>query len=327
MVSILGMIFLSFICFWFLFIIITPAYKNPSFSKLSSDQQTFVISIICIISVFLSYIFLFHRHKYWIEFIWKVLMLPFLPLWILLITRNQNSYRLYISFFFLFLFLLSIPMYFTETSDEMWAFTSFCFGITTSILITLEFRGLTFWTIALLLCISLLLIVTSYGFINLFLLFAYAFFPRNIELKRYFSSGIPSISNQSKQTSAFTLIELLIVIAIMGIVMVGISSSLSLLVNTTKTVSVKTEITHVLSSEMDLILSMDDLPSPSTTTYPLPIPIERFTQHENLQGNYNVEETNEPGLVKITVQLTESLPNSVSRNYSMISYRRGSYHD
>lgn len=295
---------------------------NLSFFNQNFDYILWSIGINVFISLSISYILLFLRHKYWIEFIWKILLIPFFPLWILLISRRHQTYRLYISLFFLFLILLSIPMYFTETRDEMRTLTQFCFGITTSILITFQLKGLPWWVAILFISTSSILMATQYGLISLLLMFAYAFFPRNIELKRYFSSGIPSIPKQQKQKSGFTLIELLIIVAVMGIVMVGISSSLSMMLNTTKTVTVKTEITHTLSSVMDYLMTIDSLPSPSGTSHPLPIPIERFTQNENLRGNYQVDDVNEPGLVKITVQLSESLPNAVTRRYTMICYRR-----
>ncbi|MFH1744019.1 MAG: prepilin-type N-terminal cleavage/methylation domain-containing protein [bacterium] len=156
-------------------------------------------------------------------------------------------------------------------------------------------------------------------------LFGCAYFPRRLELRRYFKFHRYPTSRRSNETTnsskAFTLIELLIGVAIIGIITTGILSGFRYCLQSQKKLQHNAQILEILSSEMNAVLSEAELPAPAPDIQPLPIPLSEFEMEPQIQGGYTVSKTDQPGTVLLTVTLTQAVEPSVSRHLRMVGYR------
>ncbi|HPA46555.1 MAG TPA: type II secretion system protein [bacterium] len=154
-------------------------------------------------------------------------------------------------------------------------------------------------------------------------LFACAYFPRRLELKRYF--GIYPVrrthTSAEKKPVGFTLIEILICLAIMGIIAGGILSGWRYCLHQQRELYHRAQIQEILSSELNEILTGKEIPPVGTEVRDLPILLSAFGEHPDLSGGYTVSETDEEGIVRIQVSLTQYMENSVSRRFELVGYR------
>jgi len=102
---------------------------------------------------------------------------------------------------------------------------------------------------------------------------------------------------------AFTLIELLIVIAIMGIVTASMTRIVLTLHRTTRFTLHEARARSVLASEHDWILSGPHLPADSRSR-PLPMDPTLFADIPDATGTYRVAPTRVPRLYRLTLDLT-----------------------
>jgi len=155
------------------------------------------------------------------------------------------------------------------------------------------------------------------------LLIACAYFPRRLELKRYF--GIYPIRKvpvpPERKFGGFTLIEILICIAIIGIITGGILSGWRYCLHQQRELYHRVQIQEILSSELNEILTGKEIPPVGTEVRDLPISLSAFGEQPDLSGGYTVSETDEEGIVRIQVALTQYMENSVSRRFELVGYR------
>ncbi|MFB3786006.1 MAG: type II secretion system protein [bacterium] len=156
------------------------------------------------------------------------------------------------------------------------------------------------------------------------ILFAFAYFPRAVEWKRYvFPTWKPAFFiNRKDDESGVTLIELLIGVAIVGIMTGSLVHVWATALRTQKEVELRAHVVEILNSQMDVLMARDALPAPSGEPQPLPIGMAEFVTPYRLTGHYLVEEAGEEGLVKITVRLQQDMDAPVPRHFRLVSYRR-----
>ena len=156
------------------------------------------------------------------------------------------------------------------------------------------------------------------------ILVAFAYFPRAVEWKRYvFPMWKPAfLINRKEDDSGVTLIELLIGVAIVGIMTGSLVHVWSTALRTQKEVELRVHVVEILNSQMDVLMAKDDLPAPSNAPQPLPIDMAEFVTPYRLTGHYLVENAGEEGLVKITVRLEQAMDAPVQRHFRLVSYRR-----
>ena len=172
---------------------------------------------------------------------------------------------------------------------------------------------------------------TLYGSLGLIcfgcLVFACVYFPRRVEWKRYLlwyrtRPRPASYVTKEQDNNAFTLIELLIVVAIISILSSGLLSVWTYCIRAPKNLEHRAQITEILNSEMNALMTSSQVLAPSPDLRTLPIPFSSFDSRLKLTGGYTVAETEQPGVVCITVTLTHDLDEPASRHFRMVSYRR-----
>lgn len=151
--------------------------------------------------------------------------------------------------------------------------------------------------------------------------FACVYFPRRLQFARYF---LPQyrLPPKKEKNQGFTLIELLIVIAMLGIVLSGFGFGITRTMQASANYEVKTKITHILTSELDAVLSSRKAVQPAESLYPLPIALAEFEPKIALEGGFRVEQTDTETIVKISVILTQTSPgDTAKRTYRLIGFR------
>ncbi|MBN2329338.1 MAG: type II secretion system protein [Candidatus Omnitrophica bacterium] len=157
------------------------------------------------------------------------------------------------------------------------------------------------------------------------ILIALAYIPRQIEWKRYFFPyrNRPFFDQYQKTKKGFTLIELLIAVAVIGIASAGILHSWTSIIRMQKEMQVRAHAIEILNSEMDALMSLSPLPAPSSSeAFSLPIQLQSFVTPYRFAGKYRLEKTDEQGIVKITVLLTQQINEVNDRHFRLIGYRR-----
>jgi len=164
-----------------------------------------------------------------------------------------------------------------------------------------------------------ILIISVVGFI-----LALAYFPRGVEWKRYFfPTWKPAFFNDRKdEERGVTLIEVLIGVAVLGIMTGSLVHVWSTALRTQKEVELRAHVVEILNSQMDVLMAKDDLSAPSGNPQPLPIGMAEFVTPFRLNGHYLVEKAGEEGLVKITVRLEQDMDAPVPRHFRLVAYRR-----
>nr|HQH70892.1 type II secretion system protein [bacterium] len=153
---------------------------------------------------------------------------------------------------------------------------------------------------------------------------ALAYFPRGVEWKRYFfPTWKPAFFNDRKdEERGVTLIEVLIGVAVLGIMTGSLVHVWSTALRTQKEVELRAHVVEILNSQMDVLMAKDDLSAPSGNPQPLPIGMAEFVTPFRLNGHYLVEKAGEEGLVKITVRLEQDMDAPVPRHFRLVAYRR-----
>lgn len=161
------------------------------------------------------------------------------------------------------------------------------------------------------------------------ILVAFACFPRAVEWKRYFFPAWKPdfFLHRKDDDSGVTLIELLIGVAIIGIMTGSLVHVWSTALRTQKEVELRAHVVEILNSQMDVLMAKDALPTPSNTPQPLPIDMAEFVTPYRLTGHYLVESAGDEGLVKITVRLDQAMDAPVQRHFRLVAYRRAGKKD
>jgi prepilin-type N-terminal cleavage/methylation domain-containing protein len=205
--------------------------------------------------------------------------------------------------------------------------------------VTYELPLTIFYTVAILLVVPLSILLAvpsnttgasgspvSAGVLILFfvLCIALVLFPRRLQLSRYvFPYRTPRrdfvVRNLKK---GFTLIEILIAIALINILSAGLLRMWGYNIQVQKEMSSRIQFAQILNSEMHAICASPLIDS-TTAPQPLPIALTEFQAPENLSGEYYIEGVDE-GLVRITVTLQHELSSQSNRHYRLVSYKRTS---
>ena len=107
-----------------------------------------------------------------------------------------------------------------------------------------------------------------------------------------------------------------------GILTAGLLSSWNNCIRIPKRLERRAQITEILSAEMDALMRASRSPAPSPEPQVLPIPLTEFGSGLKLTGDYTITETEQSGVVQITVTLTHDLESAASRQYRLVSCRR-----
>lgn len=168
------------------------------------------------------------------------------------------------------------------------------------------------------------IVVCGILFFKMALLIAIGYIPRQVEWSRYFfparSSPLIMVDLEDEE-KGFTLIELLITVALIGILMGGTFHVWSNLLRTQKEVELRAHAAEILSSQMNAIMALPDLPDKSSGSYPLLLPMTEFVTPYSMEGTYRIERFEADTLVKITVHLIYSTDVSEERNFRLVAYR------
>ncbi len=216
-------------------------------------------------------------------------------------------------FFFLF-YRLPLSVY---GFSFLFIVICFCWQIVPVAVIILIYGDMPLISYSFLICYSFLLVFVIAGLIS------FAYLPRDMEWKRYFSSYRSRSSLFHTSQKGFTLIELLIVVAVLGIVCVGIFQSWASIVRTHHELQVRAHATEILNSEMESVMGTLELPSLSSESHELPISLKEFVTPFRFDGDLLVEQSESAGLYKVTVRLWQDIDASNRRIFRLIGYRRG----
>lgn len=192
----------------------------------------------------------------------------------------------------------------------------FCWQIVPVAIIILKYGNMPLVSYSFLICYSFLLVYVIAGLIS------FAYLPRNMEWKRYFSSSRSRSSLFHPGQNGFTLIEMLIVVAVLGIVCVGIFQSWVSIVRTHHELQVRAHAAEILNSQMEAVMGAVELPSLSSEYHELPISFKEFVTPFRFDGDLLVEQSETIGLHKITVHLWQDIDSSNRRHFRLIGYRR-----
>lgn len=155
------------------------------------------------------------------------------------------------------------------------------------------------------------------------LLIALAYAPRGIDWQRYFFPyRNRPLFPDNRRKRGFTLIEMLISIALIGITAGGVLHCWSTILRTQNELQIRTHAAEILHSEMNALMTKTEIPAPSTEGRELPIKIQEFVTPYRFTGDYLIEASDEPGIVKITTRLTQKIDESNERHFRLVGYRR-----
>jgi prepilin-type N-terminal cleavage/methylation domain-containing protein len=156
------------------------------------------------------------------------------------------------------------------------------------------------------------------------MLMACAYLPRGIEWKRYLfpyrNNSVFSI--RKKEDGGFTLIEVLISVAILGILSGGVFHSWASIVRSHKQLQIRSHALEIINSEMNALMAADTALVQSEKPNALPINLQDFVSPYTFTGDYIINKTDDAGIVKITVKLSHIIENRSERNFRLVGYRR-----
>lgn len=126
--------------------------------------------------------------------------------------------------------------------------------------------------------------------------------------------------NHSSRQTGMTLIEILIVIAILGILFAGGFSVWGFQVKTQRMMAQRIQIATILDTQMAALMHQDELPEPSQTRRVLPVPLEDMLAPKTLFGYYFVRPTDQRGVVQLDVVL-QQIDSGSSNHYRLTALR------
>jgi len=155
------------------------------------------------------------------------------------------------------------------------------------------------------------------------ILVAMVYLPRRMQWRRYFSPGaLPKKFFHPKvDKKGFTLIELLIFIAMIGILCAGFYPAWARWMHVQKDLADRVQIQEILDSEMNALMAAASLSPPAPDARALPVSLSDFQSDLKLKGEYTVSATDTPGLVKLSVTITQVTGQPADRYYRLIGYR------
>ncbi len=270
-----------------------------------------------------------------------------LMLWFCAFLRKERTIRFLVSYCLFFVVLIGLLAVLGSSDLPFGAFCrNFMAGISVGLILFWCFNRLPGLMIGVvicsigglilfIICLSVLIgngsgiqgIMTNpltYIFLGCFIA-SCAYFPRNLEIRRYLFpfSGRVSDPSDSFSNDGFTLIEILIAVAVLGILSYGMVHSWSYCIRCQKELALRVQMGEILDSQMHFIMAADTVFAPSNKSYELPIPLTEFKLHVPVSGKYYVMKTEDSNLLKITILLEHDagVGSEFNRCYRLVGFR------